>query len=409
MNTWCFSQMIMINKNLSDRRQLATPRGMATMCDIYVDYAKNAELWDVDGNRYIDFATGTSTMIVGHGHPKVLEAIHKQVDKFTHTFFQQIQYESYVTLCERLNAIVPCTHEKRTALFTDGAGAVENAIKIAKAYTNRSGIISFHGAYHGRTYLTTSIGGKSEPYKTYLGAPAPEVYQLPFDDSYETEQALYNLFKYTVKPDKIAAIIVEPVQGEAGFRVAREGLMQTIRNVCDKHGIVFITDEVQSGFGRTGKMFAMDYSRTRSDLTVMSKAIGAGIPLSAVTGDVRIMNAMEPGGLGGTYNGNPIACAAAHAVLDIIEEENLLRRSLELGEYLHSSLQKLTHGIGSMRAIRFDSTEEMRAVQKKARDNGLILTGCGIDTNVLRFLYPLTIEMNVLDEAIDIFKDALDV
>lgn len=399
----------MMNKNLSNRRQIATPRGMATMCDIYVDYAKNAEVWDVDGKRYIDFATGTSTMIVGHSHPKVLEAIHKQVDKFTHTFFQQIQYESYVTLCERLNKIVPCTHEKRTALFTDGAGAVENAIKIAKAYTNRSGVISFHGGYHGRTYLTTSIGGKTEPYKTYLGVPAPEVYQLPFEDSYETEQALRNLFKYTVKPDNIAAIIVEPIQGEAGFRIAREGLMQTIRNVCDKHGIVFITDEVQSGFGRTGKMFAMDYSRTKSDLTVMSKAIGAGIPLSAVTGDARIMNAMEPGGLGGTYNGNPIACVAAHAVLDVIEEEKLLRRSLELGEYLHSNLQQLTHGIGSMRAMRFDSTEEMRAVQKKARDNGLILTGCGIDTNVLRFLYPLTIENKVFDEAIDIFKDALHV
>lgn len=397
--------MIMNNKNLSDRRLCATPRGMATMCDIYVDRAKNAEIWDVEGKRYIDFATGTSTMIVGHSHPRVLDAIHKQVDRFTHTFFQQIPYESYVTLCERLNDIVPCHSEKLTALFVDGAGAVENAIKIAKAYTKRTAIISFHGAYHGRTYLTTSIGGKTEPYKKYLGSPAPDTYHVSFDET--SEDSLRDLFKYTIKPDNVAAIIIEPIQGEAGFRVANASLLQYIRTMCDQHGIVFITDEVQSGFGRTGKMFAMDYSLAKSDITVMSKALGAGIPISAVTGNANIMNAMEPGGLGGTYNGNPLGCAAAHAVLDIINDEGLLQRSLELGTILNRRLQHMTHGVGSMRAMVFNNTEHMRAVQRKARDNGLLLTGCGIDTNVLRFLYPLTIEDKVFDEAIDILKDAI--
>lgn len=416
-----------MSSTLTERRVAAIPKGLTVMSDIFVDHAVNAEIWDVEGNRYIDFATGTSTLNVGHSHPKIIDALHKQVDRFTHTFFQQLPYESYVQITERLNQLVPGDFTKKTALFTDGAGAVENALKIAKAYTKRSGIISFNGGFHGRTLFTSSIAGKVAPYKNNLGSPVGEVYQIPFPSNIDnvtlddTKQALGQLFKYVVDPNRIAAIIVEPIQGEGGFRPATAQLMQYIRNICNEHNIVMIADEVQSGFGRTGKLFAMEHFDVCADITVMSKSIAAGIPMSAVTGRVDIMDSPEAGGLGGTYNGNPLGCVAANMVLDIIEEEKLLSRATMLGnvlqDFLHNLQKEYPHiadvrGLGAMFAVEIcnkgvPDIALTKAIQKHARDTGLILITAGVNSNVIRFLYPLTIPESVFNEALEIFSKAV--
>ena len=414
--------------DLAERRNNAIPIGLTIMSDIFVDHAKNAEVWDKDGNRYIDFATGSSTMNVGHSHNKVVSALHSQVDKFTHTFFQQLPYESYVQLAERLNSLVPGNFKKKTALFTDGSGAVENAIKIAKAYTGRSGVVAFHGGFHGRTFLTSTITGKVQPYKVNLGAPAPEVYHVPFPseiDNVTTQDSingLANLFKYVVDPSTVAAIIVEPVQGEGGFRVATAELMQHIRQVCDTYNIVFIADEIQTGFARTGELFAMEHFDVCSDITILSKSIGAGIPLAAVCGKAEVMDAQHAGGIGGTYNGNPLACVAGNAVLDIIQEEDLVSRSKYLGNIVFNFLkeQQLQYneiadvrGIGSMIAVEIynngnPSTELARKIQRTARSKGLVLIMAGVNMCSIRFLYPLTIPEHVLLEGLNIFKETLE-
>ena len=409
-------------EELNSRRLDATPKGLSVMSNIYVSHAKNAEVWDQTGRRYIDFATGTSTMNVGHSHPKIVRVLHEQIDKFTHTFFQQLPYESYINLAERLNKLVPGNFPKKTALFTDGAGAVENAVKIAKVFTKRSGVISFHGCFHGRTLFTASIAGKVAPYKNNLGTPAGEVYQIPFPSLVdkitleETKKCLYQLFKHVVDPKNIAAIIIEPVQGEGGFRPASTELFQFVRQTCDQHGIVMVVDEVQSGFGRTGKLFASEHFNIDPDLVVMSKSIAAGIPMSAVTGKAEIMDSTQPGGLGGTYNGNPLGCVSACAVLDIIEEENLLDKSLVLGNIILSKLQPLIseysqitdiRGIGSMVAIEFETTQLAQQIQKLARDHGLILITAGVNSNVIRFLHPLTIQPELLTEGLDILTNAI--
>jgi 4-aminobutyrate aminotransferase len=408
---------------LSERRSIATPRGLSAMTDIFVSHAKNAEIWSTDGRCFIDFASGTSTMNVGHCHPKVTAALHNQVDKFTHTFFQQLPYESYVQLAERLNTLVPGNFKKKTALFTDGAGAVENAIKIAKAFTKRSGVISFHGCFHGRTLLTSSLAGKTIPYKNNLGTPVGEVYHIPFPSEIDrvslsdTVTALSQLFKHTTSPTNIAAIIVEPVQGEGGFRPASKDLMKLIRETCDSHGIIMIADEVQTGFGRTGKMFAMEHFETCADITVMSKSIAAGIPMSAVTGKDNIMDSAEPGGLGGTYNGNPLGCAAAHAVLDIIQEDKLLDRSVELGNKVTDFLETLKskypiitdiRGIGSMIAIELTDMASTKLIQSRCRENGLILITAGVNNNVIRFLYPLSIGDQEINKGLDILSKSME-
>jgi 4-aminobutyrate aminotransferase len=410
-------------EQLTQRRIDAVARGLTIMSDIYVSHAKNAEVWSVDGRHFIDFATGTSTMNVGHSHPKVVSALHNQIDKFTHSFFQQLPYESYITLAERLNKIVPGDFSKKTVLFTDGAGAVENAIKIAKVYTNRSGVISFNGAFHGRTLFTSTLAGKVAPYKSGLGTPAPETYQVPFPSLIDgvtladTSLAFKQLFKHVVDPARIAAIIVEPVQGEGGFRPATKELMQLIRSICDEHGIVMIADEIQSGYGRTGKMFAMEHFDVSADLTTMSKSIAAGIPMSAVTGKAEIMDSTVSGGLGGTYNGNPLACVAALAVLDIIEEEQLLLRSQILGKQLLDFLHELKNkysqitdvrGIGSMIAVELLDITTTKAIQSHARQHGLILITAGVNSNVIRFLYPLTITDDVFSKGLKILSDSIE-
>lgn len=398
---------------LANRRIESTPPGLVMMTDIYVDHARGAEVWDIDGNRYIDFASGTSTMNVGHSHPKVVHALHQQVDKFTHTFFQQLPYESYVRLAERLNKITPGNFNKSTVLLTDGATAVENALKAARAFTRRSAVISFHGCFHGRTLYTTTLAGRVKPYKDKMGAPVGEVYHLPF--KYESaKEALRLLFKHTVDPQNVAAIIIEPIQGEGGFNVAEKELLLMLREACNTHGIVMIVDEIQSGFARTGKMFAIQHIDVVPDIICMSKSIAAGIPMSAVTGKREIMQYCN---FGGTYSGNPLGCVAAHAVLDIIEEEKLETRSLELGLYLRRRLNKLmtdhsfitdVRGVGSMIAMQVDTMDRCKMIQREARDRGLILITAGVDGNVIRFLYPLTIQHELLDEGIDILKEAID-
>jgi 4-aminobutyrate aminotransferase len=410
-----------MKENLTQRRLDSTPKGLTVMADVYVSHAKNSEIWDIGGRKYIDFASGTATMLVGHSNEKILKVLHNQLDKFVHTFFQQIPYESYITLAEKLNSIVPGNFKKKTVFFTDGAGAVENAIKISKTYNKRSGVISFHGGYHGRTLLTASLAGKVSPYKDNLGTPVSEIYHIPFPSIIDNVslgtsiESLNNLFKYTVNPDRISCIIVEPVQGEGGFRIAPIGLIKHLREICDTHNIVLIADEVQCGFGRTGKMFAMEHYDTSADITVMSKAIGAGIPISAVTGKSEIMDSPEAGGLGGTYSGNVLGCVAGNAVISVIEEDNLLQKSVDYGKQITTKLKELSYnkindvrGIGSMVAIEFDNVKTTKDIQKLARDRGLILITCGLKSNVIRILYPLTIEQETFDHGVQILIQCID-
>ena len=403
---------------INERRLAATPKGLTCMSDIFVSHAQNAEVWDVNGNRYIDFATGSSTMNVGHSHPTVVGALRKQIGAFTHTFFQQLPYESYVTLAERLNSLVPHRFQQKTFFATDGAGSVENAIRLAKAYTKRNVVIAFHGAFHGRTHFTSTLTGKLA---VKAGTPSTEVYHLPFPSAIDgvstndTITALESLFKYVIKSTDVAAIIIEPVQGEGGFRVAPLELMIWLRSTCTHNGIVLIADEVQSGFGRTGKMFAMEHYNVYADITCMSKSIAAGIPMSAVTGRADIMDSIP---LGGTFGGNPLACVAAHVVLDIIDD-GLLERANDLGANIELFLRHLQNqyacvksvrGLGSMMAIELDTSTRCKDIQRIARDMGLILitAGTGSANNVIRFLYPLTIEDDVFEEGLDILKRAID-
>jgi 4-aminobutyrate aminotransferase len=294
---------------------------------VYAERAENAEIWDKEGRRYIDFAAGIAVVNTGHRHPKIVAAVKDQLDRFTHTCHQVVPYENYVALAERLNDLVPGDFQKKTVFVTTGAEAVENAIKIARAATGRAGVVAFSGAFHGRTFLGMSLTGKVQPYKAAFGPMVGDVYRLPFPIELhgvsvaDSLAALERLFKADIDPARVAAIIIEPIQGEGGFYPAPAGLMKALREVCDKHGIVLIADEIQTGFARTGKLFAMEHHGVVADLTTMAKGLGGGFPIAAVTGKAEIVDAAGPGGLGGTYGGNPIGIAAAHAVLDVIKEE----------------------------------------------------------------------------------------
>ncbi|WP_265920504.1 4-aminobutyrate--2-oxoglutarate transaminase [Cupriavidus nantongensis] len=419
----------MKNLELNQRRTLATPRGVGVMCDFYADRAENATLWDVEGRAYTDFAAGIAVLNTGHRHPRVMQAIAAQLERFTHTAYQIVPYQGYVTLAERINALVPIQGLNKTALFTTGAEAVENAIKIARAHTGRPGVIAFSGAFHGRTLLGMALTGKVAPYKIGFGPFPSDIYHAPFPSALHgvsTEralQALDGLFKTDIDPGRVAAIIVEPVQGEGGFQAAPADFMRGLRAVCDQHGIVLIADEVQTGFGRTGKMFAMSHHDVEPDLITMAKSLAGGMPLSAVSGRAAIMDAPLPGGLGGTYAGNPLAVAAAHAVIDVIEEENLCERSASLGQQLREHLQAQrkycpamaeVRGLGSMVAAEFcdpatgqPSAEHAKRVQTRALEAGLVLLTCGTYGNVIRFLYPLTIPQAQFDAALAVLAQAL--
>ncbi len=417
------------NASLQDRRLAATPRGVGVMAGFYIDRAQNAEVWDVEGKRYIDFAGGIAVLNTGHRHPALVAAIEEQLKRFTHTCYQVLPYESYVSLAERINALAPGDHAKKTAFFSSGAEAVENAVKIARSSTGRAGIIAFSGGFHGRTMMGCALTGKVVPYKVGFGPFPSEVYHLPFPmdvHGVTVEDSLYaleTLFKADIEPSRVAAIIIEPVQGEGGFYIAPPELLRGLRKVCDEHGILLIFDEVQTGFGRTGKLFATEHYDVLPDIMTMAKSMAGGMTLSAVCGRAEVMDAPAPGGLGGTYAGNPLAIAASHAVIDVMEKEKLVERSNLLGEKLMARLKaaqatvpalKEIRGLGSMVAAEFfdpttgvPSPDAVKRVQQAALEEGLILLTCGVYANVIRFLYPLTTEDAVFDEALDILDRAL--
>jgi len=419
----------MKNAEISARKGDAISRGVGVMTQIYADRAENAEIWDVEGNRYIDFGAGIAVVNTGHRHPKVIEAVKAQLDRFTHTCHQVVPYENYIHLAERLNNLVPGNFAKKTIFVTTGAEAVENAIKIARAATKRSAVIAFSGAFHGRTFMGMSLTGKVVPYKVGFGAMLGDIYHAPFPVEMhgtsveESLSVLDKLFKADVDPGRVAAIIVEPVQGEGGFYEVPRSFMVALREICDKHGILLIADEVQTGFARTGKMFAMEHHTVFADITTMAKGLAGGFPLAAVTGRAEIMDGPGPGGLGGTYGGNPIGIAASHAVLDVIEEEQLCDRAEQLGGRLKQRLESMRHdvpeiadirGPGFMNAVEFNmpnshtpNPDFTNAVRMKALEKGLILLTCGVYGNVIRFLSPITIQDTVFNEALDIVEASI--
>lgn len=418
------------NATLHARHTAAIPRGLASAFPVYAHRAENVEIWDVEGKRYIDFAGGIAVLNTGHRHPKVLAAVRAQLDQFTHTAFQIMPYEPYVALCERLNELAPFSGPAKSVLFSTGAEAVENAVKIARAHTGRPGVIAFSGGFHGRTTLTMALTGKVAPYKLKFGVAPPAIYHLPFPAPThgvtvaDTLKALETLFRADLSPSDVAAIIIEPVQGEGGFLPAPVELLQALRSVCDTHGIVLIADEVQTGFARTGTMFGIEQSGVEPDLVTVAKSLAGGFPLSGVIGRAAIMDAADPGGLGGTYAGSPIACVAALAVLDIIAEEDLLARANAIGEIIVKSLKKMELSAGSVpvSAIRGpgamiafdivtatgepDPATTKRVIQAALAD-GLILLSCGIHGNTIRVLNPLTISDALLAEGLDKLAAAL--
>jgi 4-aminobutyrate aminotransferase len=414
------------NEQLMARKAAATPRGVGVMGSFFADRAQGAELWDVEGQRYIDFAGGIAVMNVGHGHPKVLAAIEAQLQRFTHTCYQVVPYEGYIALAEKLNQLTPGSHAKKTAFFSTGAEAIENAIKIARAYTKRSGVIAFGGAFHGRSMFAVALTGKVQPYKAGFGPFPPEIYHAPFPchcaSLDETKKAVQNLFKADIEPSRVAAVVFEPVQGEGGFNVIQPEAVKWLRELCDEHGIVLIADEIQTGFGRTGKMFAMEHFGVVPDLMAIAKSLAAGVPLSAVTGRAEIMDAPSPGGLGGTYAGNPLAIAAAHAVIEVMAEERLPERGAKLGDQLKALLTSLrpvvpqiadVRGLGAMVAAEFASAngepdaDFTKRVQAEALGRKLILLTCGVNANVVRFLFPLTTPQAIFDEALGLLRAAM--
>ena len=421
----------MSNSELLSRRQAAVPRGVASATAVFAVKGENAEIWDADGKRYLDFAAGIAVCNTGHRHPKVMGAAAAQSEAFVHTAFQVLPYETYVALAERLNKLAPIKDAK-TILMTTGAEAVENAVKIARHYTKRPAVISFVGGFHGRSMLTMGMTGKVVPYKAGFGPFPASLYHVPFpiehhgvsvQDSFD---ALERLFKADVEPTQVAAIILEPVQGEGGFYAAPKEFMQALRALCDKHGILLICDEVQTGFARTGKMFATEHSDIEPDLMTVAKALAGGFPLSGVIGKSEIMDSPEPGGLGGTYGGSPLACAAAHAVLDVIEEEQLCARSSKIGARMIERIQQMKErndtpaigdirGLGSM--VAFELVQErggnspdadtVKLLTAKALEHGLVVISCGIFGNCVRLLAPLTIPDAQLEEGLDILEKSL--
>ncbi|MEI8323820.1 MAG: 4-aminobutyrate--2-oxoglutarate transaminase [Betaproteobacteria bacterium] len=409
------------------RRLAATPRGVAVMGDFFIDHAKNAEFWDIEGRRFIDFAGGIAVLNSGHVHPKVQAAIAAQLQRFTHSCYQVVPYTDYVELAERINAIVPIAGACKTAFFSTGAEAVENAVKIARSATGRGGVIAFGGAFHGRSLFAVSLTGKVQPYKAGFGPFPPEIYHVPFPAQgaslAQTKQAMEQLFKCDIEPSRVAAIIFEPVQGEGGFNVIQPEAVQWLRELCDQHGIVLIADEVQTGFARTGKMFALEHFGVSPDIMVLAKSLAGGMTLSAVVGKTQIMDAPHPGGLGGTYAGNPLAVAASLAVLKVMEEEQLPQRAKRLGDQLLARVNAVrakqprisdVRGLGAMVACELvdpatgqPDPDFTKRVQQTALKQGLLLLTCGVYGNVIRFLFPLTIEDAVFEEALDIIDGAL--
>ena len=417
---------------LHERRVAAVPRGVGHATQIYAQRAKNAEIWSEDGRRYIDFAAGIAVVNTGHQHPKVVAAVEEQLKSFSHVCFQVTPYETYIRLAERLNAIAPVGQPAKTLFLSTGAEAVENAVKVARAFTGRPGVVSFSGAFHGRTLMAMALTGKVNPYKKGFGPFPSDVYNVAFPDPAhgisveDSLQRLRDLFKYAADPASVAAIIIEPVQGEGGFNIAPPEFLRALRAICDEHGILLIADEIQTGFARTGKMFALEHAGVKADVVTLAKGLAGGLPLSAITGRADVMDAAQTGGLGGTYAGNPVACAAAHAVLDVIAEEKLCARANAIGKIILDSCRELkkksnlncigdVRGVGAMCAIELvkdeasgePSPQLTSTLLKVANEKGLILLSCGVSGNVIRFLVPLTASDALVREGMEVFAASL--
>lgn len=421
------------NADLQARRVAAVPRGVSTMLPFFASRAQGAEMWDAEGKRYIDFAGGIAVLNTGHNHPAIKAAVQAQIENFTHTCFQVMPYESYIALAEEINAIAPIDGDCQTLFVTTGAEAVENAVKLARIKTGRSGIIACSHGFHGRTNLTMALTGKVNPYKAGFGPFTPGIFHMPYPNEYHgvsVEEALHGLetlFKCDVDPYSVAAIIVEPVQGEGGFVVAPAEWLQAIRDICDKYGILMIVDEIQTGFARTGKMFAIEHSGVKPDLMTMAKSLAGGYPLSGVVGKKEIMDASQVGGLGGTYGGSPLGCTAGLAVLKVIKEEKLVERAQEIGTLMTDRLKAMqsrnslscigdVRGLGAMIAMELvkdrDSktpdAELTKALVTKCSEKGLVILSCGSYGNVIRFLVPLVASDALVNEGLDILESTLE-
>lgn len=423
----------MSNQEFEARRDKAVARAIAYSSTFVADRAENAEVWDVEGKRYIDFCGGIGCQNVGHRNSRVVTAIKDQLDRLTHTCFQVTPYKSYIELAERLNALLPGDFAKKSLFFSAGGEAVENAIKIARYYTRRPAMITFTNGYHGRSYMGMALSARMVPFKEGFGPFPGEIYRLPFPDDFhnvsleDTKRAFETLFRSDCPPDQIAAMFFEPVQGEGGYNIAAPEFLDYLRALCDEHGIVLVADEIQTGMGRTGKMFAMEHYGISPDLTCIGKSIGGGLPISGIVGKADIIDSVPPGGLGGTFGGNPIACAAALAVLDVIEQENLLQRGLDLGTQIDDRLRKMAQrnsfdcigdvrALGCMNAIEIVTDRDSREpngdltakIAAKALNNGLILITAGPARNVIRLLVPLSASPDLVDEGLDILETSLE-
>lgn len=420
----------MNNAKLNELKQRYVANGAASPSDQYAERAENSIIWDADGNRLIDFAGGIGVLNLGHRHPRVVEAVKAQLDKLMHTCQTVMAYAPYVQLAEKLCHLTPVKGDAKAMMVNTGAEALENAVKIARAATGRSGIICFDGSFHGRTIMTLAMTGKVLPYKNDFGPMPGDVFRAPFPVPYhgiseeDSLNALKTVFKTDIAPHRTAAIVIEPVQGEGGFYAASPAYMQALRALCDEHGILLIADEVQSGFGRTGKMFALEHSGIKADIVTMAKSLADGMPLSAVVGTAELMDASGPNSLGGTYSGNPLSCAAALAVIDVIQEEDILARSNALGEKLvarFNDWQQRFENVDNVRSLgcmtafelvadktsRQPHPELAAALCKKAKEKGLILLSCGFWGNSIRFLMPVTIEDEILEEGLAIIEQSL--
>ncbi len=420
------------NQDWQARKEDAVARGQGNIAPVYIERALGSELWDVEGNRYIDFGTGIAVCSAGHCHPKITAALTEQASKFTHTCVMVTPYDNSVRLAEKLNELVPGPSKKKTIFVTTGAEAIENSIKIARAHTGRRGVIAFNGGFHGRTMLAMGLTGKITPYKNLFGPFPAELYHAPFPIEYhgisvaESLKSIHNLFTVDIAPSDVAAIVVEPVQGEGGFYPAPVEFLQALRSLCDEHGIMLIIDEIQTGFARTGKMFCSEYAGVEADIMTVAKGMANGFPIAAVVGKAEVMDAPLPGGLGGTYAGSPLGCAAGLAMIDVIEEEKLVDAAIHVSEVfaarLRSLQEKFPENIGQLRTshgammamelVKGDDAEEPDAeltklLVGKAYESGLALLSCGSRGNVIRFLPALNISDALIDEGMDILENCL--
>lgn len=421
-----------MNKHWVERRAKAVSRGIGMGAAVMAAKAENSEIWDIEGNRYVDFGGGIAVVNTGHRHPMVMKRVYEQLEKFTHTCAMVMPYEPFIEVCEKLNAVAPISGDKKSALVTTGAEAVENAIKYARAYTGRSDVIAFHGGFHGRTLLGMALTGKVVPYKAKFGPMPAGIWHVPFPVAHkgisveDSIHAIEWLFKADVEPQRVAAIIIEPVQGEGGFYIAPKELMVRLRKLCDEHGILLIADEIQSGFGRTGKWFAMEHYGVEPDLITVAKSLAGGFPLAGVIGRAAIMDAPDPGGIGGTYAGNPVACAAALGVFDAFESEDLMGMANRQGEMILQRLNAIkakkkgmpigdVRGLGAMCAFELVTEHGgskpdaggAKALAAKCLERGLLILTCGVYADTVRVLTPLTASEMIITEGLDILEAAL--